>query len=101
MKKIKVLIIFSILISMFGASAEASIWKRSLELGNSIQKEEYPDGKDVEPIKPAVESETTVIQGGVQEYIDISLEDCLRIALGNNPRILLFIDFKFSPFLSK
>lgn len=87
MKKIKTLIVFSILISMFGASAEASIWKRSLELGNSIQKEEYPDGKDVEPIKPAVESETTVIQGGVQEYIDISLEDCLRIALGNNPRI--------------
>jgi len=87
MNNLKLFIIFSILVSMLGSSCEASIWKRSLELGNKIQKEEYPEGKNVEPIRNDEITENTVIEGGVQEYIDISLEDCLRLALGNNPRI--------------
>ena len=95
MKNFKLLIIFSILISLLGSSCEASIWKRSAELGNKIQKEEYPDGKDVEPIRNP-ETGTTVIEGGVQEYIDISLDDCLRLALGNNPRIQMAMQDVFA-----
>ena len=51
-------------------------------LGNEIQKEEFPESEDVEPTSPAL-----VIKGGVEEVMDINLEECLRCALGNNPRI--------------
>ncbi|MBE7711024.1 MAG: TolC family protein [Cyanobacteria bacterium SIG31] len=51
-------------------------------IGNEIQKEEFPESEDVEPTSP-----TFVIKGGVEEVTDINLEECLRCALGNNPRI--------------
>ena len=51
--------------------------------------EEFPDGKDVEPkIENSAENgDNLLITGGVEEVNDISLDDCLRLALGNNPRI--------------
>lgn len=51
-------------------------------LGNQIQKEEYPESVDVEP-----KNTPTVITGGVEEVMDVSLDECLRFALGNNPKI--------------
>ena len=52
-------------------------------MGNQLKQEEYPDSKDVEPKADDV----AVIKGGVENTIDISLEECLKFALGNNPRI--------------
>lgn len=85
MKKFKLLITFLITIILLQSSAQAAFWKKNPDLGNNIPQEEYPESKDVEP--KIEHPETIVIEGGVQELIDISLEDCLKYALGNNPRI--------------
>lgn len=60
----------------------AAFWHKD-DLGNQLKQEEYPDSKDVEPKADDV----AVIKGGVENSIDISLEECLKFALGNNPRI--------------
>lgn len=60
----------------------AAFWHKD-DLGNQLKQEEYPDSKDVEPKADDV----AVIKGGVENTIDISLEECLKFALGNNPRI--------------
>lgn len=88
MKKIKFLIIV-LIISFLQTSVYAAFWSKShnADLGNEIVKEEYPESKDVEPRIEENENNTTVISGGVEEVIDISLDECLRAALGNNPRI--------------
>ena len=67
----------------------AAFWSKQQDstLGNDIVKEEYPESRDVEPRVEDVASDTMVIQGGVEEVIDISLDECLRCALGNNPRV--------------
>ncbi|MCD8378569.1 MAG: TolC family protein [Candidatus Gastranaerophilales bacterium] len=65
-------------------------------IGNSIIKEEYPDSDLVEPV---VESETDsnlTIHGSVQNSIEITLEDCLKFALGNNPKIQAAIQDVFA-----
>lgn len=64
------------------APSYAAFWHKD-DLGNQLKQEEYPDSKDVEPKADDV----AVIKGGVENTIDISLEECLKFALGNNPRI--------------
>ena len=88
MKNIK-LIIFLMVISLLQNTVYAAFWSKdnNAKLGNEIVKEEYPDSKDVEPKIEETSSDTLVIKGGVEEVMDISLEDCLRCALGNNPKI--------------
>ena len=66
-------------------SSQAAFWHKDNDLGNDIQKEEYPDSRDVEPKKESDDS--MVIQGSVENTVDISLEECMKFALGNNPRI--------------
>ena len=87
MKNIKILTITLIIISFFNQFALAAFWNKdsAKNLGNDIVKEEYPDSKDVEP--RVEDSSPIVIKGGVEEVMEISLEECLRCALGNNPRI--------------
>lgn len=88
MNKLKYILSILIMVSMLQQSALAAFWSKddNKSLGNEIQKEEYPESKDVEPRIDA-ESGNLVIQGGVEEVMDITLEECLRCALGNNPRI--------------
>ena len=64
-----------------------------IELGNLIIEEEYPSSDMVEPFVPTA-NEGLTIEGSVEATPEIvesqnifTLEDCLRIALGNNPRI--------------
>lgn len=83
MKKLFIVLITCIL--AFQTSCQAAFWHKDIGLGNEIKTEEYPDSKDVEP-KNTTE-EPTMIQGGVENTPDITLEECLRYALGNNPRI--------------
>lgn len=88
MKKIKLFIIFLIIVFMQSTVFAAFGYKSNTQkLGNELVQEEYPDSKDVEPIVETVTTESTVIAGGVEEIMDITLEECLRCALGNNPRI--------------
>lgn len=89
MKKFRVLITFLIIFILSQNLSLAAFWTKNTnnELGNEIVKEEYPDSKDVEPRLESESSETLVIKGGVEEVMDISLEECLRCALGNNPKI--------------
>lgn len=88
MNKFKYIFSVLIVISILQQGAMAAFWSKddNKTLGNDIQKEEYPESKDVEPRIDA-ESGNLVIQGGVEEVMDITLEECLRCALGNNPRI--------------
>ena len=88
MKKLQILIIYLILALTIQNTVFAAFWDKpkKTELGNEIVKEEYPDSKDVEP-KVEEQADTLVIKGGVEEVMDVSLEECLRFALGNNPKI--------------
>ena len=84
---IKKVISFFITIFMLQHGVSAAFWDKntSTDLGNEITKEEFPESADVEP-KP--ESETDlVIKGGIEEINDVTLDECIRLALGNNPRI--------------
>ena len=83
---IRAFIVFILSLMMFMPSCNASLWHKDSKLGNEIKKEEYPDSKDVEP-KKSQENDNLVIQGGIETGIDITLEECLKYALGNNPRI--------------
>ena len=56
--------------------------------GNQIAKEEYPDSNDVEPkVSDKSDASTLTIKGGIENTYDVTLEDCMKYALGNNPKI--------------
>ena len=49
---------------------------------------EYPISADVEPkINLSDDGSSATINAGIENVIDVNLEDCLRLALGNNPKI--------------
>ena len=89
MKKIKILMTFLIILSMLQSSVHAAFWSKSQskDLGKEISKEEYPDSKDVEPRIEEINTTKTLIEGGVEEVMDITLDECMHCALGNNPKI--------------
>lgn len=82
---------FAILIMFFTTQnfSQAAFWHtKNPELGNEIKQEEYPLSHEVEPrLDKRRDEDTLTIQGGIEKTIDINLEDCLKFALGNNPRI--------------
>lgn len=57
------------------------------DIGNKIDNVDYPDSQKVLPIIEDVKKADKVIEGSVEKNIDVTLEDCIRFALGNNPRI--------------
>ena len=52
------------------------------ELNSNFEK--FPESSEVEPDI----GEVFIIKGGVEEVKEITLDECIRLALGNNPRIL-------------
>ena len=84
--KMKKFIICLLSLILFSSSVFAN------EVGNAINKTEYPDSNMVEPTK----QDDFVIEGGVAKYIDVDLEDCLKFALGNNPKIQAAIQDVFA-----
>ena len=50
---------------------------------NIINKIEYPDSIDVEPKI----TNTETLKAGIENTIDVNMDDCIRLALGNNPKI--------------
>lgn len=54
-------------------------------IGNKLNSDEFPQGANVLPnveVKPDF-----VIAGSVEKNIDMTLDNCIRLALGNNPQI--------------
>ncbi len=54
-------------------------------IGNKINEKEFPDSNLVLP--NFAEKQDVIIQGGVEQNVDMTLEKCIEIALGNNPDI--------------
>ena len=53
-------------------------------IGNNINEKEYPDANSVLPNQ---NGESIVIEGSVEKNIDMTLDKCIELALGNNPQI--------------
>ncbi len=92
MKILRIFIIVLIFILTYSNTSLAAFWDKDLntDMQNELQKEEFPEGKDVEPKieePPSEDKGDLLITGGVEEVNDINLDDCLKLALGNNPRI--------------
>lgn len=92
MKPVRFLISFLIIISMFSGTASAGFLNKKFdEISNesNLQKEEFPEGKDVEPKieEPSAFDSNLTIEGSIEEVNDINLDECIKLALGNNPRI--------------
>ena len=56
------------------------------QLGNSINPKEFPSQEKVLPREDKNGAEF-VISGSIEKNIDMTLENCIQIALGNNPQI--------------
>lgn len=76
-------------VSAFDLKASKSESVMNETLGNSIVKEEYPSGGEVSPVETEQNKQDKdfVIEGSVEKSMDVNLNDCLKLALGNNPRI--------------
>lgn len=55
------------------------------EIGNTINEKEYPAAEAVLPKK--TDKADFIIEGSVEKNIDMTLDKCLELALGNNPQI--------------
>ena len=75
LKKILLIIIYMSILPVFATE----------EIGNKIIPNEYPHSDNVLPLttKPS----DYVISGSVEKNIDLTLENCIELALGNNPQI--------------
>ena len=78
----KTVLIFALLI-LFTTSSESAFWYKGSNIGNEINKIEYPETSKVEPVN----NNNETLKAGIENTIDVNLEDCLKLALGNNPRI--------------
>ncbi len=84
----KKLILILLLCSIFNCDAHAVLWTRNGAVGNEINEKEYPLSSDVEPTGASLsENKQTTLNAEVENTIEVNLDDCIRLALGNNPRI--------------
>ena len=63
--------------------------KNIYDISNVIDDTDYPDAAKVAPVIDDLKTfeEPKVIEGSVEKTIDVTLEQCIKFALGNNPRI--------------
>lgn len=57
----------------------------SADIGNKVNEKEYPSADKVLPSDP--QKPDFVIEGSVEKNIDMTLDKCIELALGNNPQI--------------
>ncbi len=55
------------------------------DFGNTINEKEYPQAEAVLPKK--TDEADFIIEGSVEKNIDMTLDKCIELALGNNPQI--------------
>ena len=65
------------------------IKKNEIPIGNVIDENDYPEPQKVAPFieDESTSGNTLVIKGSVEKTIDATLDECIKYALGNNPRI--------------
>ena len=79
LRKYILLITFVIIMLLPLQNVEAKV------IGNKLNSDEFPQSENVLPnveVKPDF-----VIAGSVEKNIDMTLDNCIRLALGNNPQI--------------
>lgn len=64
--------------SLLNETLKKSIVKEEYKSGDKVLKEEAPAGSDERDF---------LIEGSVEKSLDVNLVDCIKLALGNNPRI--------------
>ena len=74
---LKKIILFSLILLI------TSLGVLSDEIGNKLDENEYPQANEVLPDEKA----DFIIEGSVEKNIDMTLERCIELALGNNPQI--------------
>ena len=79
MNKIKHIIIASLIISV------TALPSASFDIGNKLNEAEYPASTNVLPMTS--DKPDFIIEGGVEKNIDMTLDKCIELALGNNPEI--------------
>lgn len=68
-----------LLLSLWASNALAA------DIGNTIDTKEYPSSAQVLPLPS--DKANFVIEGSVEKNIDMTLDKCIELALGNNPQI--------------
>ncbi len=80
----KKLLIITLLAGMFNLPSFA---KDKKDIGNNINDKEYPSAEKVLPQKKAESEQPLTISGSVEKNVDMTLDKCIELALGNNPQI--------------
>ncbi len=75
----KKLIILSLILNLTILSGIAAD-----EIGNVVNNVEYPESNEV---LPHTSDKAIIIEGSVEKNIDMTLDRCIELALGNNPQI--------------
>lgn len=76
---IRKIILVSLILGLISLNAFAD------DFGNKINEKEYPAADAVLPKK--TDKADFVIEGSVEKNIDMTLDKCIELALGNNPQI--------------
>jgi outer membrane protein TolC len=74
---LKKIILLSLILGML------PVWAN--DIGNEVNEKEYPSADAVLP--KASGNAQFIIEGGVEKNIDMTLDKCIELALGNNPQI--------------
>ena len=76
---LKRILLISLIIGMTSTSAICA------DIGNKVNDKEYPSADKVLPSN--MQKPDFVIEGSVEKNIDMTLDKCIELALGNNPQI--------------
>lgn len=80
----KKIVILSLIIGMMNIPA---FGKGQSDIGNNINDNEYPSAEKVLPQKKPESANSVVISGSVEKNVDMTMDKCIELALGNNPQI--------------
>lgn len=77
---LKKIILLSLIISFININISFAY-----DIGNEVNEKEYPSAEAVLPKQ--TDKADFVIEGSVEKNIDMTLDKCIELALGNNPQI--------------
>lgn len=77
---LKRIILFSLIISFININTSFAY-----DIGNEVNEKEYPSADAVLPKQNA--KADFIIEGSIEKNIDMTLDKCIELALGNNPQI--------------
>lgn len=83
----KKFLIFNIILSLLLCPLALAEEALEEDFWNEVNPSEFPDAQEVLPYENADDEEQIVIEGGIEKTIDLTLMNCIELALGNNPDI--------------